>query len=51
MSEDIQQIAMDAEESAAIEDTTADSLNDEPIGQIESFVKSKFRASLTSSTS
>ena len=47
MSEDIQQIAMDAEESAAIEDTTADSLNDEPIGQIESFVKSKFRKSET----
>ena len=47
MAEDIQQIAMDAEESAAIEDTTADSLNDEPTGQIESFVKSKFRKSET----
>ena len=43
MAEDTKQMAMDAEESAAIEDTTADSLNDEPTGQIESFVKSKFR--------
>jgi hypothetical protein len=42
MAEDTEQMAIDAEESAAIEDMIADSLNDEPAGQIERFVKEKF---------
>ena len=41
MVEDIEQIAMDAEESAAIEDVEVD-YNDEPAGQIERFVKEKY---------
>ena len=39
MAEDIEEIAMDAEESAAIEDVEADALNDEPAGQIEKFIR------------
>ena len=35
-------MAMDAEESAAIDDVEADALNDEPAGQIERFIKEKF---------
>jgi hypothetical protein len=42
MAEDTEQMAIDAEESAALEDMIADSLNDEPAGQIERFVKEKF---------
>ena len=42
MAEDTEQMAIDAEESAALEDMVADSLNDEPAGQIERFVKEKF---------
>jgi len=42
MAEDTEQIAMDSEESAAIEDMSEDSYNDEPTGQIERFVKEKF---------
>ena len=43
MAEDTEQMAIDAEESAAIEDMIADSLNDEPAGQIERFVKRNYR--------
>jgi hypothetical protein len=42
MAEDTEQMAIDAEESAALEDMIADSLNDKPAGQIERFVKEKF---------
>ena len=39
MVKDLQEMAMDAEESAAIDDVEADALNDEPAGQIERFIK------------
>ena len=42
MVEEIEQLAMDAEESAAIEDMADDSYNDKPTGQIERFVTEKF---------
>ena len=42
MAEDIEEIAMDAEESAAIEDVRGDALVDEPTGHIERFVKERF---------
>ena len=42
MAEDTEQMAIDAEESAAIEDMIADGLTDEPAGQIERFVREKF---------
>ena len=42
MAEDTEQMAIDAEESAAIEDMIADSLTDKPAGQIERFIKEKF---------
>ena len=42
MVKDLQEMAMDAEESAAIDDVEADALNDEPAGQIERFIKEKF---------
>ena len=39
MAEDIEQMAIDAEESAALDDINADDFRDEPAGQIEKFVK------------
>ena len=42
MAEDTEQMAIDAEESAAIEDMIADGLTDKPAGQIERFVREKF---------
>ena len=42
MVDEIEQLAMDAEESAAIEDMADDSYNDKPTGQIERFVTEKF---------
>ena len=47
MADDIKEIAMDAEESAAIDDVKEGALNDEPIGQIERFVKERFRKAET----
>ena len=47
MAEDTKQMAMDAEESAAIEDMNKEGLTDEPAGQIESFVRNKFTAAET----
>ena len=41
MAEDIQQMAIDAEESAAIEDVDIE-YNDTPAGQIERFVREKY---------
>ena len=48
MAEDIEEIAMDAEESAAIEDMAEDDYTDEPSGQIERFVTEKFKKAETS---
>ena len=47
MVKDLEEIAMDAEESAAIEDVEADALNDEPAGQIEKFIKERFNKAET----
>ena len=47
MAEDTKQMAMDAEESAAIEDMNTEGLTDTPAGQIESFVRSKFNTAET----
>ena len=47
MVKDLEEMAMDAEESAAIEDVEADALNDEPAGQIEKFIKERFNKAET----
>jgi len=47
MAEDIEQMAIDAEESAAIDDINADDFRDEPAGQIEKFVKEKYNKAET----
>ena len=47
MAEDTKQMAMDAEESAAIEDMNTEGMTDAPAGQIESFVRNKFTAAET----
>lgn len=47
MVKDLEEMAMDAEESAAIKDVEADALNDDPAGQIEKFIKGKFRTAET----
>ncbi len=47
MVKDLQEMAMDAEESAAIEDVEADALNDEPAGQIEKFIRERFNKAET----
>ena len=48
MAEDTEQMAIDAEESAAIEDMAEDDYTDEPSGQIERFVTEKFKKAETS---
>jgi len=47
MAEDIEQMAIDSEESAAIDDISADDFRDEPAGQIEKFVKEKYNKAET----
>jgi len=47
MAEDIEQMAIDAEESAALDDINADDFRDEPAGQIEKFVKEKYNKAET----
>ena len=47
MVKDLEEMAMDAEESAAIEDVEADALNDEPAGQIEKFIRERFNKAET----
>ena len=47
MAEDTEQMAIDAEESAAIDDINADDFRDEPAGQIEKFVKEKYNKAET----
>ena len=48
MVKDIKEMAMDAEESAAIDDIGVEDITDEPAGQIERFIKERFNKAETS---